>query len=249
MLVYSFPSGSKAVYDFKIGMEGYIPLLGKTDNRVEVQAVIEVRGAGAGTDGNLGVTSEFLEFQASLGGVPLPFRVNDVKTYFPKTTLSVTPHGKVVKSDAPLLEMPIRLPGLDSRRIPDVTFLPIEFPVEGVEVGKTWSFKRKFGDPDIEYAATTSSITDDLVKFEVKIVQKLSFLEDSGGYETKDEKAAATRVETTLAGSGKVEFDRKRGLSKLFTAETEAVSQVTEIKSGKTSERKVRSRLKVELRP
>ena len=249
LLSYAFPVGSNAVYDFQVDMDGYVPIMGRTQNQIQVKLVVEVRGSGALSEGNVGVTSDFREMKASLGGVSLPFTVDDVKTYFPKTTLTLNPQGKVIKTDAPDIEMPIRLPGLDSKRFPDISFLPLEFPVEGVELGKAWSFKRKFGSSDIDYTATPTEITDDTASFEVKILQKTSFFEDTSAYEVKEEKDAVHRVEMTFTGTGQVVFDRKRSLVSKFVADSEAVSLVKNLKTDVVSIRSVKTKLKVGLRP
>src|SRR5687767_4388345 len=91
VLSYAFPTGSNAVYDFQVDMDGYVPIMGRTQNQIQVKLVVEVRGSGALPEGNVGVTSDFTEMRASLGGVSLPFTVDDVKTYFPKTTLTMSP--------------------------------------------------------------------------------------------------------------------------------------------------------------
>ena len=249
LLTYAFPSDSRAVYDFQVDMDGYVPIMGRTQNQIQVKLVVEVRGSGASQDGNVGVASDFKEMKASLGGVPLPFTVDDVKTYFPKTNLVLSPQGKVIKTDAPEIEMPIRLPGLDSKRFPDISFLPLEFPVEGVEVGKVWSFKRKFGSSDIDYTATPISIEDGTATFEVRILQKTSFFEDASAYEVKEERDAVNRVELTFSGTGQVVFDRKRMLAQKFNAVSQALSKVTNLKTSETSNRSLRTTLRVELRP
>ena len=249
VLAYSFPSGSKAIYDFQVDMDGYVPIMGRTQNQILVKLVVEVRGSGNTSEGNVGVTSDFTEMKASLGGVSLPFTVDDVKTYFPKTTLTLSAQGKVIKTDAPDIEMPIRLPGLDSKRFPDISFLPLEFPAEGVELGRAWNFKRKFGSSDIDYTATPTEIKDDSATFEVKILQKTSFFEDASAYEAKEEKNAVNRVEMTFTGAGQVVFDRKRGLVQKFNAVSQALSKVTNLKTSETSNRSLKTTLKVELRP
>lgn len=248
-IFYAFPSGSKSVYDFQVDMDGYVPIVGRTQNQVQVKLVVEVLGGLTLAEGSYQVTSDFKEMKATLGGVPLPFTIDDVKTYFPKTNLIVNPQGKVLTTDAPDIEMPIRLPGLHSKRFPDISFLPLEFPVEGVEIGKSWSFKKKFGASDIDYTATPTAISEESAVFEVKILQKTSFFEDASSYEVKEEKDAVNRVETTFSGTGKVAFDRKRGLVKTFNADSEAVSKVTSLKTGESSNRSLKTKLKVELRP
>jgi hypothetical protein len=247
-LSYSFPAGSRFLFDFQVNMEGYLPLLGRPQSNVEVKLVLEAAGLGSEPDGNASVICDLLEMKASLSGVPLPFTVDNVKSFFPKATLSVAPTGKVLKTDVPDVQLPVRLPGLDPKRIPDITFLPIEFPAGELEVGKPWNFKRTFNGSDATYTVTTTKVGDEEVSFEVKLVQATTLFEDSKGNEVKSESEAANKVETAFTGSGAVVFDRKRGLSKSFIADSEAVSQVTDLKSGNKSERRVKSKLKSTLR-
>lgn len=247
-LAYAFPAGSKSYYDFTATMEGYVPLLGRPQSNVEIKLAIEVVGKGAATDGNFGVTCDIVDMKASLSGVALPFTVDNIKAFFPMATLSVSPSGKVLKTDVPDLQLPVRLPGLDPKRIPDITFLPIELPEGAIEIGMTWTFRRNFGGSDAAYTATAVSFNESYVTFDLKLTQNMALFEDAAGNEVKLESDAFNKIETIFTGSGRVVFDRKRSVAKSFIADSEAVSQVTQLKSGEKSERRVKSKLKSELR-
>lgn len=246
-LAYAFPAGTKQLYDFQVNLDGHIPMLGRAQSQVEVKMVLQIEGLGVKEDG-IGVTSDLTEMRASMGGIVLPFTIDNVKAFFPKTTLKVSAAGKVLKSDAPDVQLPVRLPGLDSKRLPDISFLPIEFPAEGIEGGKSFQFKKNLGGTEATFTVTPTAIDDAVAMLDVGLSQEYSTLEAANGDEVKDEKGAVNRLSTVLSGTGKVIFDRKRGLSKSFHADSEAVTQVTAIKDGAKSERRIKSKLRVDLR-
>lgn len=246
-LAYAFPAGTKQLYDFQVNLDGHIPMLGRAQSQVEVKMVLQVEGQGMKEDG-FAVTSDLTEMRASMGGVVLPFTIDNVKAFFPKTTLKVSSAGKVLASDAPDVQLPVRLPGLDSKRLPDISFLPIEFPSKGVEVGKAFQFKKNLGGTEATFTVTPTEIDDAFAKLDVGLFQEYATFEAANGDEVKDEAGAVNRLTTILTGNGKVIFDRKLGLSKSFHADSEAVTQVTAIKDGTKSERRIKSKLRVDLR-
>lgn len=246
--VYSFPAGSKSVYDMQVTMDGYVPLLGRTQNNVEVKLAFEVAGTGSGSDGLLGVTYELTDMKASMGGTPLPFTIENVKAFFPKGTLSVARNGRVVKTDVPDIEMPVRLPGLDPRRIPEISFLPIEFLERDVDRDREWQFKRSLGGFEATYTVALTDSNEKEATFRVGLRQVSTTFEDATGNRVSSEKDASFRVDTTFSGTGQVVFDLMQGQSRRFTADSEAVSQVADLKSGSKSERRVKSKLKCDLR-
>jgi hypothetical protein len=246
-IAYAFPEGQKAIYDFQANMEGYVPIMGRTQNSIELKLVVEIAGTGAKPEG-AGVLSEIKEMQAKLSGTTLPFTATDVQTYFPKTNLVVSPAGKVVKTDAPSVQMPIRLPGLDSKRFPEISFLPIEMPVGMPEVGKSWTFKRQFGSTDITYTVTPTLITASEARFAVVLRQELEHFEDGFGYEVEKASSAVQKVATTFAGKGEVVFDRARSLAKSLRAETLAMSEATHLKTSEKTRRELVTKVTVTLR-
>ncbi|HRK23187.1 MAG TPA: hypothetical protein PLX06_15315 [Fimbriimonadaceae bacterium] len=246
-LTYAFPVGSKSLYDFQVNLEGPIPMLGRAQSQVEVKMVLEVAGLGA-KEGGFAVTSDLTEMRASMGGVVLPFTVENVKAFFPKTNLLVAPTGKILKTDAPDVQLPVRLPGLDSKRLPDVSFLPVELPAEGIEVGKSFTFQKNLGGSEATFTVTPTAIDETKAEMNVKLSQSYETLETANGDETKDEKAAVNRLKTELKGSGKFVFDRKLGLTKSLAADSLAVTEVTPVKGGVKSERRITTKIRVDRR-
>lgn len=245
---YGFTPGVKATYDVEVIFNGYIPIFGGQEGKVEVSMSVDVEGLAPDAEKRARAASEIKAFGVVFNGSKLPLGLDAVQSFFPRTTVSLSAEGKVLKTDAPDLSLPVRLPGLDVKRFPDITYLPIEFPSEGIEEGKAFTFKKQFGDSNALYTVTPISIKEDSVELDVKMAQTYTVLEDAGLNVVKDEKEAVSRVSTELSGAGKVVFDRKRGMAGSILIDTTAVSKVTTIKTKETTERKLATTLKVKLK-
>lgn len=248
-IAYGLGPSVRAAYDVEVTFDGYIPIFGGQVAKVDVKMAVDVRGLVEDDQKRPRASSEITEFTVLFNGSKLPLTVQSVQEFFPKTTVSLTPQGKVAKTDAPNVALPVRLPGLDAKRFPDITYLPIEFPDGGIEVGKPFEFKKAFGDSDVVYSVTPSTITEGAAELDVKLSQTYEVLEDSGGNIVKGLKDAVSKVATTLTGSGKVSFDRKRNLANKVDIEASANSTATNLKSGEKLERKLKTLLRVRLKP
>ena len=248
-IIYGLGPSAKASYDVQVDFKGYIPILGGQQGEVGVVMKVAVEGLVPDAQGNPRAASEIVDFSLEYNGQKLPMSVENVREFFPRTTISLTPQGKVLKTDAPDAKLPFRLPALDQKRFPDITYLPIEFPSEGIEVGRAFSFKKRFGDSDAGYTVTPISISDALVELEIRMTQDYAVFEDSGGNVLSNEKDAVKRVSTKLEGSGKVVFDRSRGLVRDMDVKATALSKVVSLETKKESERKLDTRLVVKLKP
>ena len=69
------------------------------------------------------------------------------------------------------------LPGLDIKRFPDITYVPIQFPTDGAAIGQEWSFKKTFGESDMLYSCRLMKVTDGIAKIAVQIEQEYELLE------------------------------------------------------------------------
>lgn len=244
---YDFSPSMRASFDVKVGFDGYLPLLGGQQAKVDVSMGVGVGGLAPDSDGRTQVSSEIKEFKVVLNGTAFPFTAKNVAEFFPKTTVSVSPEGKVLKSDAPDKPLPVRLPGLDAKRFPDITYVPVELPADGIEEGKPFKFSKTFGGSPVDYVVTPRSIKDDAVDLDVELSQKLTEFEDARGNPAK-EAEATNRVETTLTGKGTATFDRRRGLVRLAHVVAESLGKVTDLVSKAQSERKLKTELTIELR-
>src|SRR5687767_982134 len=119
-LTYSFPPAEPRQYDVSVHFEGYVPLFGgQPDANVEVKMQVEAVGLKPDAEGNPQVTNEIKQLQLMMNGTELPLQPESITRFFPKSTISMTPFGKVLKNDAPDKKLPVRLPGLHVRRFPD----------------------------------------------------------------------------------------------------------------------------------
>src|SRR5579862_5312492 len=106
-LAYSFPLDMKRTYDVKSTFEGFIPVLnlGDRQSKVEVDLVVSAHGLKPADDGSAQVISNLEDFKLLLDGAPLPIvTLETVKAYFPPTTISMTPFGATLKTNAPDLK-------------------------------------------------------------------------------------------------------------------------------------------------
>lgn len=245
---YRFDTTTKLDYDVNVVFEGFLPLLGGNEGVADVK--MGVRVAGLEPD-DLGIrsTSELTAFEISFNGGKLPLDVESAKVYFPKTTVTSTNLGKVLKSNAPELNLPVRLPGLDVRRFPDITYLPVELSGKDLKVGENWKFERLFGDAPMQYDCTVSQLSEaGRATISVKVHQEYEVWEDETLEVVPEEKGATARVKTILDGSGNVIFDVTKGVAVGADMKNATISEVRDIKSGKLTIRKLNSTLKVRLK-
>lgn len=245
---YRFEPTTRMDYDVNVVFDGFLPLMGGNEGVADVKFGVQVNGL-APDDLGLKSTIELTAFELSFNGGRIPMLdVESAKVYFPKSTISSTATGKVLKNSAPELNLPVRLPGLDARRFPEITYLPIELNGKDLSVGEKWSFDRMFGDSPMHYECSVSKSEGNLATIGVKVSQEYTVLEDETLEVVPEEKGAVSRVKTTLTGSGTVIFDMKRGAAVKVDMANSSVSKVTDIKSGKESNRKLDSKLAVKLK-
>lgn len=245
-VAYGFGPTTKLSYSVSVHFDGYIPILGGQEGKVDVKMPITVLGKALDGE-NQQAVGEITDFKIVFNGAPLPFTLENVKEYFPKNTVSFTPAGKIVKNDAPNIDIPVKLPGLDPKRFPDITYLPVEFPVDGLSEGQTWSYKKAFGNSDVNYTCKALSIKEDKITIEMQLAQTYDGFEDESKNPVKDEKDAISKVVTTVTGKGTAVFDLKRCVVESFKATADALSQVTDLETKKTSDRKLVTVMDVQL--
>jgi len=244
---YQIPE-KPCVYDLDIKMNGFIPLFGLNDGAsVELQVGMKVTGLPAEGDGNPRASADVSDLKVILNGSSLPFTRDNVAQYFPNT-VTFTPQGKVVKNNAPNIELPVHLPGLDMKRFPDITFLAVEFPAEGIVAGKSWTYSREFGDSTVAYTVTPTSVTSDTAKLDIALSQDYEEKEGDSFEVVKNPKDDVYDVKTHVQGVGKLEFDLKRGLVRKLHVDADAVGQVTKIDTKETSKRDLKTTLDVALK-
>ncbi len=246
-LAYSFPIGTIRRYDVQVVFDGFIPILGGQEGKIIVNLGVDAKGIEP-KDGAPQVWSELKEMKIVFNGGTLPFTAKNAQDYFPPTTISMTPQGHMLATNAPDVKLPVKLPGLDIKRFPDITYLPLELPEGEMVMGKSWSFKKAFGTSDVLYTVMPREITEEAAKFDVKLSQTYEMLENESVEVVTDPKEAFATVRTDVIGAGTATFDRKLGVFRNVDISADANSVVTELATKKARERKLKTKLLIKLR-
>lgn len=240
---YSFPA--KLDYDITLQFDGYLPIVGGTEGKVDAQIGLRVTPEKVDAEGNAQVSSELTAMVAKLDGEKLPFTVENVKGFFPKSTISFSPEGKILKNGAPDITLPFRLPGLDAKRFPETTFMPVEFPKDGMTVGTPFTYTKPFGDSLVTYKVTPAKVDDSKMTLDLVLTQSYETLEDEAKNLTTKEAEAAYRVKTTVSGSGTAVFDGEKHSLTTMSLSANSQSTVTPIKGGPTENRALKTTISV----
>ncbi|HMS53895.1 MAG TPA: hypothetical protein PKA27_00715 [Fimbriimonadaceae bacterium] len=244
---YVFPKDAIR-YDVNVRFNGFLPVFGGQEGSAEIFLGISVKGVAEDADGNPQAESELVSAKVKFMGETLPFNEDNMQSYFPKTTVSFHPLGKMLKTNAPDVQLPIRLPGLDLKRFPEITYLPIEFPKETLVQGQKWTFIRSLGGADATYTVTATTVDDTKAELSVEVAQTAQTLENEALELVKKEEDAVAKIETSLTGKGTVTFDRNKNLATLIKMNVDAASNVLRIKGGEKSTRKLQTTLEVKLK-
>ena len=241
---YSFPA-SAVNYKVEINFDGYLPIFGGTTAKVDTAIAMKVMGERADAEGKPQVSTDLTDLKVTFDGEAMPFTVENVRPYFPKTTISISPQGKVLKTNAPNVNLPVRLPGLDVKRFPETTFLPVEFPEDALEVGKSFEYKRPFGDSVVNYVVTPTKIEGNTISLTLKVSQSYETLEDESKNLTTKEADAIYKVKTEVAGSGTATYDTQKGQLTKMELTADSSSTATTIKGGETEKRQLKTKMTV----
>lgn len=247
-VAYALPE-KPTQFDVGVTFDGFVPILNGKEGVFEVQMTVDAWSAGKDDEGNLRTTGELSAFKVKVNGGVLPLDVSAASDYFPKTTISMSPQGKMLKTDAPDRKLPIKLPGLDVKRFPDISYIPIQFPAEGVEEGKSFTFAKAFGDSDVTYEVTPTKITDSEIQMSLKVNQRYEVLENDQVQVVTDPSLATARVHTEMVGSGTAKFGRALGYVTQLKLEALVTSRVEDLASKKIQERKLKTILSIQAKP
>lgn len=246
-VAYGFAPGIKLDYLMTAEFDGFIPVLGGQQGKVQIDLAVGVEGLEP-KDSRLRAASELKKFKIVFNGGELPLGLEEVKDYFPRTTIEISPMGEVLKTDAPNVNLPVRLPGLDARRFPEISYLPVQFPAGDLTQGQTWEFKKGFGGSDVTYKCLAAKVDDATVEVEMDLDQSYLVMENEAKEIVTDKKDAIASVKTDLRGSGRVIFDRKRGVVLAFSANATSISVATDLKTKKDTRRELATKLNVKLK-
>lgn len=245
---YGFGSGSKVSYDVEFSFDGFIPVLGGMEGQATAKMGVEVAGLAPDKTASQKASYELKQFALFVGEDEFPYSIDKIKPFFPKSNVWFSDQGKVIKTDAPKLDIPVRLPGIDPKRFADVSFLPVEFPSASIEEGQKWTYQKTFGDSPVNYEVTVKSVSDTVIELNLSLKQTYTVMEDEAKNVVKDEKDAVSRVESTVTGTGIAAFDRQKSLFTSVAINAESVSDVVDIRTKDKSQRKLKMTTKVKLR-
>ena len=167
LLAYQLPLAPMN-YDLRVVFTGMIPILGGNEGEADVRLGVQVQGLGV-KDNVAKATSELTSAKLIFNGGTLPLTLDNVKDFFPKTTVEFSPQGKILKSDAPDVDLPVRLPGLDVKRFPDITYLPVEFPNKELAIGDKWSFEKSFAGSPVTYECELTKLDEKTATISLKV--------------------------------------------------------------------------------
>lgn len=243
---YTLP-GDPVRYSVELNYDGYLPVLGGLEQtaQVNIGLIVSSRTDGIATT-QLETLSVALRDLENGGWAVLPFNEESVRPFFPTSTIRFEKSGRILETDMPKNELPMRLPGLDLQHIPDVTFMFLEFPDKEIEEGHKWSFERKFGASLVKYHAVYLGTDEQGAKFGVQLTQEYEVKEDENNNPTTDESEVAQVVKTKVEGEGTVWFKGPKGLISLVEVTANAVSNVYSMKAGDpVGQRRLRTQFKI----
>jgi len=128
---YSPPAAEGWTYRVRLTFDGDLPLLGGQRGKAEV--LLGLRAESTPASEALAARIEPQAFEIRFNGEPLPLTLDDARPYLPPTTLRYSPSGKVLSNDAPEPNIPVRIPGLHPKRLPETVLLPIELPEGAID--------------------------------------------------------------------------------------------------------------------
>jgi hypothetical protein len=244
-VVYQMAPGASQSYEVSVLFQGYLPILGGREAKVQVNMGVEVLGLDPKPDGLLRSVSELKQFQVLMNDAELPFNLANVQSFFPKTTISFLPTGEVKATDAPDAKMPIRLPGLDAKRLPEISYLPLQLPTVADQSAPTFRFERLFGGTPVLYEVTESEVDAESIQYTIKLSQQSHAYETSQHVETTEQEKAKWDIRRQLVGNGKATFDRRTGTFQKVLVEANEDSEVRELRSGELSKRHLKTTLSI----
>lgn len=204
---FFFAPGKKLTYTLNATFEGVLPILGGEQGKAQAELVVEVEGLERDSSQRLGAKHEIKQVAISYNDALLPFSTKNIDSFFPKTTIRYDDRGKVLATDAPKAVMPVRLPGLDSKRFPEICYLPIELPGGELSMGRKWSFARTFNELKLDYAAEVRESSDEFAVIYVKLSHDSTRFEDGNGVKVESREGAAFEISEKIAGQGEIRFD------------------------------------------
>lgn len=240
LLAYAFVIGTPVSFDVNVQFEGWIPIFGGREGKANVNMTVVATAIKADE-----IESYIPKIEAEAFGVQLPLNSTNVDQFFPKATVVFDATGTVTKNSAPAIKMPAKLPGLDSQRLPEISFLPLALPKNEVKVGESYSFSRTYGGQEFKYTATLADENESGADFKIKIVSRRDGFEDAYGNTLETEKGAKRKSRSDLDGTGTAHFSKTEGSFDKVEVETTEVTASEPLSGGQQKVKKLKTTLKI----
>jgi hypothetical protein len=240
LLAYAFVIGTPVSFDVNVQFEGWIPIFGGREGKATVNMTVIATALKADE-----IESYIPKIEAEAFGVQLPLNSNNVDQFFPKATAVFDATGTVTKNSAPAIKMPAKLPGLDSQRLPEISFLPLALPKTELKKGQSYAFTRIYANQEFKYTVTLADETDSSAIFTLKLVSRRDGFEDAYGNTLDSEKGAKRKSLSELAGSGTGHFSKTLGSFDRVEVETTETTTTEPLKGGKQTVKKLKTTLKI----
>lgn len=241
---YDFPVNSETKFNVKVQFDGFIPLFGGRNGKADVSLVVKAASVLSQRADLQAVDSEIIELNAVAFGSALPLNKNNIGQFYPKATATFDRLGKVNFNSAPEVNMPVKLPGLDSKRLPEISYIPLILNSEAIMANKSYQFERTFNGAPLKYTVTPNTKNDHFITFDIAVTQQSSGFEDAYGNPAIEE-GAKSKLATNLTGTGTATFNLDKNMFDKVVVETKAETDVTVIKTGKSSKRNLKTTLTI----
>lgn len=227
-LVFGFQLGRVENFALEVKLNGWIPLFGGREGEAVVKMNVKVTGVEPKQKGNQAALATITELDGQAFGAALPISTKNIDQFFPPATSQFKSNGEVLETDAPNVKLPIRLPGLDSKRLPEISYLPIVLN----QKEEKYTFERAFGESKMKYEVQVLGEAGGQVKYKIVISQKAETYEDNFGNEVEASKGIY-KVESNLSGDGTATFDLEKSVFLMTKITYTNKSNLTPIKPGK----------------
>ena len=241
---YDFPVGSDTKFNVTVAFDGYIPLFGGKVGKANVDFVVSAKSVPEKSPALMAVESEIIELKAVAFGATLPLNKNNIGQFFPKATATFDTTGLVKYNSAEAVNMPVKLPGLDSQRLPEISYVPLIVKPETFATGTSYEFDRTFNGAAIHYKVTPTKMENGRQTLSIEVSQDSDGFEDAYG-NPAEEAAAKFKLKTHLTGTGSAIFNAEKSMFDKVVVETNAETDVTNLKSTKETKRNLKTTLTI----
>lgn len=242
---YDFPVGVEAKFNVKVQFDGYVPLFGGKTGKVDIDMIVKTVGVESKKADLQSVDSEITELKGTAFGMILPVNKNNIGQFYPKAVASFESTGAVKSTTAEHKEMPVKLPGLDSQRLPEISYVPLVLNHTATAKGEGYEFTRTFNGAPMTYKISPGTGDGEgRVSFKIEVSQDSSGFEDSYGNPI-EASGAKSKLKTILTGKGTATFDMTKRMFDKVVVTTTADTDVTVIKTGKTTKRSLKTTLTI----